>query len=214
MNEQVNTQVDSTCQSGRTDSCPPGRDPAYLNRPRPLQQAPPRTLSLDPTLLHSAFSLLFLSAHVLPRPPLPAGNILTPPRSSSQARLFGKTSGTFCPPPALSPHRPRTCWVRYSPHKGCPPGACGGIYQPRNPKNGQEPPEAGGRAWGRLSTAWEGTSPANPLTLRFQSPDPGRINLCYLTTLFVVLCYGHPRTLIRHPRHSPIFQMGTLRLNL
>ena len=154
MNEQVHTQVDGTCQSGRTDSCTPGTDHAYLNRPRPLEQAPPLTLSLDPTLLRSAFSLLLLSAHVLPGPPLPSRNILTPPRSSSQAHLFGKTSGTFCPPPALSPHRPRTWWVRCSPHrprtwwvrcsphKGWPPGACGCISQPRNPKKLGEGPGA------------------------------------------------------------------------
>lgn len=138
MNEQVHTQVDGTCQSGRTDSCTPGTDPAYLNRPRPLEQAPPLTLSLDPTLLGSAFSLLFLSAHVLPGPPLPSRNILTPPGSSSQAHLFGKTSGTLCPPPALSPHRPRTWWVRCSPHKGWPPGACGCISQP-HPWNSPRP---------------------------------------------------------------------------
>lgn len=94
-----------------------GTSPTHWNRPRPL------TL-LDPTPLRSAFSLLFLSAHVLPRPPLLPGNILTPPRNSSQASLFGKTSGTFCPP-AWSPHRPRTWWVRCNPHKGCPSGVCG-----------------------------------------------------------------------------------------
>ena len=42
MNEQVYAQVDRTCQSGRTDSCPPGREPrlpetgpAHYTRPRP-----------------------------------------------------------------------------------------------------------------------------------------------------------------------------------
>ena len=174
--------------------------PAYLNRPRPLEQAPPLILSLDPTLLRSAFSLLYLSAHVLPGPPLPSGNILTPPRSSSQAHLFGKTSGTFCPPPALSPHRPRTWWVRCSPHKGCPPGACGCIYQPRNPKNGQQPPEAGGGAWGRLSLNSLGRhQPCQPLDFGFPVSRPWENK----SLLFVVFCYGHPRTLIQALAHLP-----------
>lgn len=60
-------------------------NPAYLNRPRPLYQAPPLAL-LDPSPLRSAFSLLFLSAQVLPHPPLLPGNIL-----SSQELLPGKS---------------------------------------------------------------------------------------------------------------------------
>lgn len=44
----------------------PEQAPVHFNRP------PPSPLSsLDPTLLRSAFSLLFLSAHVLPHPSSP-----------------------------------------------------------------------------------------------------------------------------------------------
>ena len=67
-----------------------------------------------------------------------------------------------------------------------------------------KPSEAGGDAWDRVSlTASEGTNPANSLTLDFRPLHCGRINFCCLTTQFVVLCYGSPRTLIQALAHFP-----------
>ena len=76
----------------------------------------------------------------------------------------------------------------------------GHVYQPRNPKNGQQPPEAGGGAWGRLSLNSLGRDqPCQPLDFGFPVSRPWENK----SLLFVVFCYGHPRTLIQALAHLP-----------